>query len=230
MKKSVIVLMMTVGFLVNILNGQDVSMYNRVLEQLYIDAGISLGLTFGIGTVLEGGDLPVINGIPVLADLRYDVGIKFEQFGSRWGDSEDFNGSESSSTYKFRFNYLSFPLLVEYMLCEAYLMGGLKPRILLGATETWKFKDVYTSGDMRITDTHSGEEDIKHDIKTLDFGLMFGAGYPFSWRDYNFRVEAKYEIGLRDIWDGSDSGSNGSSDFSLKNNNFNLTFAWQLGL
>ncbi|MEE9189392.1 MAG: porin family protein [Candidatus Neomarinimicrobiota bacterium] len=239
MKVAVSVLMMITGLWVSDLNGQDPRTIDRIMQNLYIDAGLNsstttnhedydrrAGLTFGVGTILDGSDLPGINNISVLSDLRYDLGIKFEQFGSKWGDSQSWEGGRFSESFDLRFTYLSFPLLVQYVLCEAYLMGGLKPRFLVGGTEGWKITTVFSSDDMETKNVESGEEDIKDDLKTLDFGLVFGAGYPFNWRDYNFRVEAKYEMGLRDIWD----GSNGSSDFSLKNNNFSLTFAWQLGL
>jgi hypothetical protein len=243
MRQIVNVMIISLVLAASVVNAQSESVLKKVLEGLYLQGGLNsssttnsidydrrLGTSFGVGTRLDGGDLPLVNNVPALSDLKYNFGFQFEQFGSKWSESDQWDGGKYNNEIELRFNYLSFPLLVEYMLCNAYLIGGLKPRILVGGTESWKFKSVYYSGDMEYSDTSSGDEDIKDDMKTLDFGLVFGAGLPFSWKDHNFRVEAKYEIGLRDISDYSDSSSNGSSSSSLKNNSFLISFAWQLAL
>ncbi len=241
MKRLQNIIMILITLAVGIVNAQSESVLKKVLEGLYLQGGLNsssttnhidydrlIGTSFGVGTIMDGGDLPLIKDIPVLSTLNYNIGFHFDQFGSKWGESDKWDGGEYSNDYEFRFNYLSFPLLVEYTLCNAYLMGGLKPRILIGGTEKWKFKSVYLSGDMEYSDTDSGDEDIKDYLKTLDFGLVFGAGMPLTWKEHNFRVQATYEIGLRDIADFPGSNSDNSNNSSLKNNSFLVSFAWQL--
>jgi len=243
MKRLQNLLILLITLAVGIVNAQTEPVLKKVLEGLYLQGGINsssttnhidydrlIGMSFGIGTLMGGSDLPLIKDVPVLSNLNYNFGFQFEQFGSKWGESDQWDGGEYNNDYEFRFHYLSFPLLVEYTLCNAYLMGGLKPRILIGGTENWKFKSVQFSGDMKISDTSSGDEDIKDYLKTLDFGLVFGAGMPLTWKDHNFRVEAKYEIGLRDIADFPGSDSDASNNSSLKNNSFLVSFAWQLAM
>jgi hypothetical protein len=239
MKQLVTIMSISLTLAVGILNAQSESVLKKVLEGLYLQGGINsssttnhidydrlIGTSFGVGTIMDGGDLPLIKDVPVLSTLNFDIGFHFEQFGSKWGESDQWEGGEYSNDFDWRFNYLSFPLFVEYMLCKAYLLGGLKFRFLVGGTESWKFTTV--SGDMKYSD--SGDEDIKDSLKTLDYGLVFGAGMPFTWKDQNFRIEAAYEIGLRDIADFPDSNSSDSNNSSLKNNSFLVSFAWQLAL
>lgn len=191
-----------------------------------IDYGRRTGISFGVGVVLNGGSVPFVKDVPVLSDLRYNIGLGIEQFGSKFSTSDTWEGGEYSNDVKLRLNYLSFPITVEGMLCQAYLLAGLKFRFLLGGTESWKYTSVWYSGDMEYSDTEKGEEDVKDYVKNFDTGFVFGAGMPLQWKSHLFRLEAKYEIGLRNIWDDSDSGSNGSSSSSLKNNSFNLSASY----
>ena len=184
------------------------------------------GISLAVGAVLNGSGVPLIRDVPVLSDLRYNIGLGIEQFGSKFSTSDTWDSGEYSNDVKLRLNYLSFPITVEGMLCQAYLLAGLKFRFLLGGTESWKYTSVWYSGDMEYSDTEKGEEDIKDYVKNFDFGFVFGAGMPFQWKSHLFRLEANYEIGLRNIWDYSDSGSNDSNSSSLKNNSFKLSASY----
>ena len=73
---------------------------------------------------MNGGGVPFIKDVPVLSDLNYNIGIGFEQFGSKYSTSDTWEGGDYSNDVKLRLNYLSFPITVEGMLCQAYLLAG----------------------------------------------------------------------------------------------------------
>jgi hypothetical protein len=98
----------------------------------------------------------------------------------------------------------------------------------VGGTESWKFKYVSTLEGMEYSNTEKGEQDIKDNLKTLDFGFVIGVGKPFSVKGQNFVGELKYEVGLRNIWDFSEDNMDGSDDSKLKNNTVNVIFGWRL--
>jgi hypothetical protein len=250
MKQIIQIVVFSLSLIVSSINAQTVTSINAdelkklpkgrsLSDYLYIGAGINSsstvntidydrrpGISFDAGVVLKGGSVPFIKDVPVLSDLRYNIGIGFEQFGSKFSTSDTWDGGEYSNDVKLRFNYLSFPITVEGMLCQAYLLGGLKFRFLLGGTESWKYTSVWYSGDMEYSDSEKGEEDVKDYVKNFDLGFVVGTGMPFQWKNHLFRLEAKYEIGLRNIWDDSDSGSSGSNSSSLKNNSFKLSASY----
>ena len=56
------------------------------------------------------------------------------------------------------------------------------------------------------------EEDIKDALKSVDFGVNFGAGYDFT---ENFSAGIRYNLGLANIIDEDDSAEWKNSVFSL---------------
>ncbi len=192
------------------------------------------GITLRASTDAHGSNLPFIKNVPVLNTFRWDIGVQYEQLGSKLTTKNSWEGGKSNNKIKFRFNYLSFPITFAYDLlflpCELYFMSGLTPRFLIAGRENWKYKSTYNLGGIDYTDTQKGEEDIKKYTNTFDMGLVFGFGQPFNWKDHNFNVEATYEMGLFNIWNNSDSDSDDSGDSKLKNNSFKLTASYVIPL
>ncbi|MFC1785030.1 outer membrane beta-barrel protein [Candidatus Neomarinimicrobiota bacterium] len=166
------------------------------------------GISVGVGAYMNNNKLPIIKNSNILSSLRYSIAMRFEQAGSTWNNAKAWNNSDG----KISLYYLSLPLMLEFPLCQAYLIAGLKPRILMGGSESWSYKS--DSGDMEYT------EDVKDSgANLMDYSIVIGTGMPFSVRNQNFNFTAMYEHGLRPVWDRSDN--------SIKNKSVNLSIDWK---
>jgi opacity protein-like surface antigen len=68
-------------------------------------------------------------------------------------------------------------------------------------------------------ETFSEEVDIKDSVKSIDFGLNFGASFDFA---ENIMIGARYNLGLLDITDVEDS-----EDFKLQNAVFSFSLGYR---
>jgi hypothetical protein len=254
MKQSIQILVFSLSLVITGLNAQssvakveieEIPQVRDIFDNFYLSMGINLssttnhidydrrpGITFGISTDMDGSTIPFIKNVSVMKNFRYQLAIGYEQFGSKWSESEKWAGGESSNKVKFRFNYIapriSFTYDIKSIPGKPYVKAGLKPRILVGGTESWKFKIVGTLEGMEYSDTQKGERDIKDNLKTLDFGFVLAVGKPFTVKGQDFTGELKYEFGLRNIWDFSESDMNGSNNSKLKNNTIGFKIGWRL--
>ena len=64
----------------------------------------------------------------------------------------------------------------------------------MSAKNEFKFSETF----MGYTESASGDDDVKDDLKSIDFGLNFGFGYEFT---ENVFASARYNVGLSDIND-----------------------------
>jgi hypothetical protein len=100
---------------------------------------------------------------------------------SSQGTKYDFEDTE----VKMNLNYLNLPIMAQYNTSGFVLEAGPQIGFLMSA----KAK----AGDM------SG--DIKDGLKSIDFGLAFGAGYQTQ---SGFGVNARFNLGLANIVDGEE--------------------------
>ncbi|MFC1528016.1 porin family protein [Candidatus Neomarinimicrobiota bacterium] len=148
------------------------------------DTNSRLGLDLGIGVERE------FFGFPIIAR------ILFSQRGAKWSwEGYDYGGDFKGES-KERINYLSIPVMVKYPILQGYVLAGPQMSFLLGGKE-------------KLEETWGGvkdkwEADVKEYKKGVDFGLVFGGGYPIpcSWREIT--VEVMYYFGLMDINDWED--------------------------
>lgn len=84
--------------------------------------------------------------------------------------------------YKLTITYLEIPVLAKILILTE---GTIKPNIFAGP-----------SLGIRI----SGEEDMK----STDFGLIFGGGIDFAFGTGNFLVDFRYSMGLSSIYENED--------------------------
>ena len=135
----------------------------NIFDVIHLEAGVNLssttngrdydrrpGITFGISTDMDGSTVPFFKNVPIMSTLRYQIGIGFEQFGSKWSKTEKWEGGESSEKVKLRFNYIapriSFVYDIKSIQGKAYVKAEVKPRFLIGGTDSWKMKIVKTFG------------------------------------------------------------------------------------
>lgn len=93
-------------------------------------------------------------------------------------------GTNTEDDDYFKFSYVETPLLFRYYFGSG---GSATPFITAGPTIA------YLAACAVGNDTDS--EDCDDTIKTLDYGVMFGAGVKFD----RFGISARYELGLANI-------------------------------
>ena len=137
-------------------------------------------------------ELCVSNDFAIQPELLYSMQ------GAEYTMSEGYDG-------KFKLDYLNVPVMAKVKVTdELYFEAGPQVGILLSAKDEFA-----SSGD-------SGEEDIKDEIKGVDFGANVGVGYQFEG---GLNIGARYNLGLSNIndFEGSDSfkNQNGVFQFSV---------------
>jgi hypothetical protein len=137
---------------------------------------------FHVGAVAE---VPVSDNFSVQPELLYS------SQGAKYEESEGYDG-------KFKFDYINVPIMAKFNVSNGLsLEAGPQVGFLMSA------KDEYSStGD-------SGSDDIKDDIKGLDFGLNIGAGLKL---DSGINFGARYSLGLSNVND-----FEGAGDFKNQN-------------
>ena len=94
-------------------------------------------------------------------------------------------GGERDDDVKLKLNYINIPLLVQYMTENGFrLQTGPQLGFLVSAKSE--------NGDVEV--------DIKDSFTSTDFSWAFGAGYLFP---SGFGLDARYNLGISDVWDGS---------------------------
>lgn len=123
--------------------------------------------------------------------------ILFSTQGAKEKESSPFGSFE----YKTNLSYLNIPVMAKYYVAEKFsLEAGPQIGFLLSA------KAKFDGGG------ESGDEDIKDGLKSIDFGVNFGAGYDFT---ENVSVGLRYNLGLSNISDSEGDGKVKNSVFSL---------------
>jgi hypothetical protein len=102
-------------------------------------------------------------------------------FSMQGGKREDDPGDD----IKLKLNYINIPLLVQYMTADGF---RLETGPQLGLLTSAKTED----GDV--------ERDIKDSFSSTDFSWAFGVGYLFN---SGLGVDARYNLGITDVWDAS---------------------------
>jgi opacity protein-like surface antigen len=124
--------------------------------------------------------------------LSEKFAIQPELLFSTQGAKQDIGQSED---LKLNLSYLNVPVMAKYYVAEKFsLEAGPQIGFLVGAK--YKF-----DGE---------EEDAKDDVKSIDFGVNFGAGYDFT---ENLSAGIRYNLGLANIAEGD--GDTKNSVFSL---------------
>jgi len=93
-------------------------------------------------------------------------------------------GGKSGST-NFNLDYINVPILLQYMFDNGFrIQAGPQAGFLV-----------------RAKAENGSSQDVKDDFKTIDAGLSFGASYIHT--NSGFGIDARYNLGLTDISEGS---------------------------
>jgi len=164
--------------------------------------------------------------IPIAKGFFVQPGILYSMKGAQESGSGSLMGITANYTAKMTLNYLEVPLNIgyEYNLGKA---GGIFATAgpYLGYGLSGKSKYTVKVTGLPVPD-QSDESDINFgsgddEIKALDFGLNFGAGYKSPFGVY---ARVQYGLGLSNL-------SNAGGETSLKNKGwgFSVGYAFTIG-
>jgi len=155
-------------------------------------AGLNLANVSGDDVEMEGISPSNSMGFTAGAFLVYNfsenLGIRpevhYSQKGAKW--------EEGDVKMTAKFAYVDVPILVQFAIPTE---GGFKPILLAGPYVAFNMsaKVVYDIEGFDMPD-----EDIKDDIKSMDYGIMFGAGVVISDM---LEITARYGMGLTSVDD-----------------------------
>ncbi len=187
-------------------------------------AGLNMANVNTSGDGSEGDDYKSIIGFHVggFAEIKisdkfaFQPELLFSTQGAKSEYSESAGGYTSSGETKTKLSYLNIPLMAKYFVAEKFSLE-LGPQIgfLMSADQD---SDSTVTGP-GINDSESTSTDIKDDMKSIDFGLNFGAGYDFT---ENLSAGLRYNLGLSNTADYENMGS-----YKAKNSVLSLSVGYK---
>jgi hypothetical protein len=118
-------------------------------------------------------------------------------------------GSDTAEDARIRVNVIEIPLLLR---ADPMSESPVHPFVTIGPAISFR-----TSA--KFEDPSGQEEDLEDTLKKTDFGMIFGGGIAAG----PATVEARYDLGLRDLNDDP------SEDFSAKTRTFSILFGISFG-
>lgn len=139
--------------------------------------GLSFGKTFGI-----------------------EVDALYIRKGAKFADETTIEGVPVEIDSNLNIDQLSIPILIKYKFAPGsspFILAGGEVGLVLSAKLAYSL----TAGQL----SQSGEEDVKDDLRSIDYGLVFGAGYEAALGGLSVGLEGRYHLGLQNILDTSDN-------------------------
>lgn len=169
-----------------------------------LDKKVKTGASFGVFITYNINDI-----FAVQPELLYSKkGIKVEEDMEIWdGETIKFKGTVS-------LNYLEFPVLAKVSIPTE---GSVKPNLFFGPALGIKTSAKITAN------VEPGSLDISDGIKSIDFGLVFGAGMDVELGSAKLTVDGRYTLGLISVDDsladllGSTTVDDSLADLDMKN-------------
>ncbi len=113
---------------------------------------------------------------------------------------------EGGEELNFNLSYIDFNVLGKYAIP---MEGSFSPFFAIGPQLGFLMKGEFeVDGDT---------EDMKDYMKSMEFGLVFGAGFDYMMEAGCITFDARYVLGLTSIWDLSDDELEGEDQLDAKN-------------
>ena len=184
---------------------------NSQTQQTRDSGAISIGVVAGVNFASINGDdtdnlssltgihAGVVVDIPLGEMFSVQPGLVYSTQGAEYAESEGYDG-------KFKFDYINLPVIFKYEVADGFtLEAGPQVGFLMSA------KDEFESpGD-------PGEDDIKEEVKGIDFAASIGIGYTMA---SGLNIGARYNLGLSDLPDSDDF------DVNWKNGVFQVSLGY----
>ncbi len=176
----------------------------------YVNAQeVSFGAKAGLNIANLSGDIEDTESlmglhVGVFAEIQFAERFSFqpELLYSMQGAKMEESEAGMSMEAKTKLSYINVPLMVKFYAAESFFIeAGPQVGFLMSAKSEWET----SGGGVSL----SGDEDIKDELKSIDFGLNFGIGYNFT---ENLSVGARYNLGLSNIADVEDG-----DDYKINN-------------
>ncbi len=145
-----------------------------------------VGLTL---TTITGGNADMKVGLAAGAEVEYGITDKFGLTGGLIYSMQGAKSNSNNVDETYNMDYLNIPILANY-----YIIPGLA--IKAGLQPGFKVRGKYKA--------ESGGQKVEQDInggKSVDFSIPFGISYQIS----DFVIDARYQLGLTNIFDGGSS-------------------------
>lgn len=182
---------------------------------------VEFGAKAGVNFASIGGDetedldgktgfhLGLVAEIPFGERFSFQPEVLYSSQGAKMEGSETFEGITVAYEGTLTLDYINIPLLAKY-----YFTPNLNFHVgpQLGFLVKAEGEEEYSFGG----ETESETYDLKDDVKGMDFALAAGLGYKM---DMGLFFDARYTLGLSNIWDYEDE----DGDYSQKNNVIQLS-------
>lgn len=165
---------------------------------------VKYGVKAGLNLSTLTGDIEDVKSLAgfhaggfVEIKLMDKFAIQPELMYSTQGAKSEYTFSESGfvvdAEEKVKLGYINLPIMAKYFVAPGFTIeAGPQVGFLLSAKNEYD----YSASGFGMTESESGENDIKDDTESIDFGFNVGAGYEFT---ENIFVQARYNFGLTNI-------------------------------
>lgn len=185
---------------------------------------VNFGAKAGVNFASIGGDeteeldgktgfhLGLISEILFSEKFAFQPEILYSSQGAKAEGSETFEGVTASYEAKINLDYVNIPLLAKYYVSPNF-------NIHVGPQIGFLVKSEGEAEYTFMGESESETEDLKDVTKGMDFALAAGLGYKM---DMGLFFDARYNLGLSNIWDYEDE----EDDYSQKNNVFQFSIGF----
>jgi hypothetical protein len=142
-------------------------------------------LNDALSDMRNGLDIGGFVEVPVNDMFSVVIAGKYAQKGAKGTFTED--GISFDSTVKV--DYIDIPILANFPINT---MGSFRPFIYAGGVPAFKV----SAKSVAEFEGEEFEEDLDDEVKSFDFGLMFGGGVQFGGR---YGVAVDYNLGLLNV-------------------------------
>ena len=150
-------------------------------------------LSEALSDTRQGVDIGGFVEIPINNMMSLVVAGKYAQKVAK-GCFTGEEGTNVDTTVKL--DYIDVPILANFPI---NMMSSVRPFVYVGGVPAFRVsgKQTFEGGGIEQ------EEDLDDDVKSFDFGLMFGGGIQFGGR---YAVAADYNLGLMNVSEDDDEG------------------------
>jgi hypothetical protein len=144
----------------------------------------------------------ILGGIGLSFGKTFGIQVEalYMRKGAKFADTTTIEGVPVDVDSNLNIDQLSIPILIKYKFAPSsspFILAGGEIGLVLSA----KLSYTLTAGTL----SQSDEEDVKEDLKSMDYGLVFGAGYEVALGGLTVGLEGRYHLGLQNILDTSDN-------------------------
>lgn len=177
-------------------------------------------------TEKPGNRMGIIGGIGyeflLASSLGVEVDVLYHQRGLKYEEMRDGSVQDGEDTFTYGDNLVlktetvSVPILLKYRFSPGpspYIAAGFEGAMVLSNDADYTFT-TYKNGS--VDDEEKTSTDIKEYTKSMDYGLVFGAGLELALGGANLVIDGRYYMGLANMLDSTALGEQSSDDDWIK--------------